>query len=101
MEIVMQKLSYEKPKNAPQAKTGNVDKHGKLILEYKGRGHYNKIAFTGDEPPTKVVLTNKEKAKLQREKSKRDESQSAKLAGKNGLGRITTNYAAPLSVVNR
>ena len=94
----MQKLRYEKSKTAPQAKTGNLPK---ALLESKGRGHYNKIAFTGDEPPTKVVLTNKEKAKLQREKSKRDESQSAKLAGKNGLGRITTNYAAPLSVVNR
>lgn len=75
----MRKIFFERPANAPKAKEGNLPDN------VKGKGKYNKLASTtidatyskGEYTERKEVvsptrLTNKELAKMRREKSKRD-----------------------------
>lgn len=88
----MRKIFFERPANAPKAKEGNLPDN------VKGKGKFNKVKSTtveatyskGEYTERKQVvepvkLTNKDLAKMRREKSKRDRKEVAK-------GSIKTNW---------
>lgn len=76
----MQKLYFERAKNAPSAKTGN------LPPEIRGKGKFNSVASTDktEIKQSSMPNTKKELAAMRKEKSKRDRQFFE--------GRLTTNY---------